>query len=240
MTDETGAARVRELEQRIRRATQMVIAQIGATGPENLEDAIGRLKQRLAEVERERDNAVWLAANAAEERDTIRTIFDSVKSERDTLRRENQELKATVAAKQTAYHQAEKTAGHWLTKCQERERELAAVRAERVKDVSECVSRTRKLQDLERENQRLREWIIGRGTKAAVDITGDPDDVREHPPTLEQAQAAIDAHMRLGVERNAEANRLREALEKIAKPALGGKQQQYIAKQALAGRSGEE
>jgi hypothetical protein len=54
----------------------------------------------------------------------------------------------------------------------------------------------------------------------------------------EQAKRVHELSTRLlAAERDAA--RLREALEQIAKPALGGKQQQYIARAALAGAQEE-
>ena len=48
---------VAALQERVRTATQLIIAEIGASGPEDLEEAIGRIVARLTQRTAERDTA---------------------------------------------------------------------------------------------------------------------------------------------------------------------------------------
>lgn len=49
------------------------------------------------------------------------------------------------------------------------------------------------------DGQALARWILEVGTRAAVEITGDPETLLASPLTLEQAQLAIVEHMQLGL-----------------------------------------
>ena len=56
-------------------------------------------------------------------------------------------------------------------------------------------------------------WIIGQGMYCAVSITGDPDDIEENPPNLEQCQQAIVECIKLGEAAHNRANNLEAQLQ---------------------------
>jgi chromosome segregation ATPase len=96
------------LKERIRVSTQRIIEQIGATGPEDLEGAVGRLVEHIAQLTRELEQARIEIANRAhfekslaKQRDKLMTECNQACSDGLDQNRVIMELEEALELKQT-------------------------------------------------------------------------------------------------------------------------------------------
>ena len=106
---------VAALQERVRTATQLIIAEIGASGPEDLEEAIGRIVARLTQHTSELEAANHTASThqalwreACDQRDKAQAELERVRAERDHAKK-MEVVQKEVADNQTWHAQKLRT-----------------------------------------------------------------------------------------------------------------------------------